>query len=167
VTSPEGTIGRGARLAVAAMLCGLSVTVASACSTAQLADQLGKAQYVAEMRALVAQVKADGESLRADLVDKGKSLDQVVGRASADLVKVRVRLKEIRPPDQIAALHERLTKVVGQLSGVFNQAQQALLTGDFNGLLALAPQAQGLSAQVGQIAQEFVGAGYRIDTGAR
>lgn len=167
MTSREATVGRGARLVAAAVLCGLTVTVASACSTAQLADQLGKARYVAQMRALVAQVKADAESLRADVVDKGKSLDRVVGKASADLVEVRTRLKEIRPPDQIAALHEQLTKVVGQLSGVFSQAQQALLNGDFGGLLALAPQAQGLSAQVGQISQEFVQAGYRIDTGGR
>jgi hypothetical protein len=167
VSNSDATAGRGVRLAAAAILCGLSITVASACSTAELADQLGKAQYVAQMRALVSQVKADGNSLRADLVDKGKPLDQVIGNASADLVKVRTRLKEIRPPDQIAALHARLTKVVGQLSGVFSQAQQALLTGDISGLLSLAPQAQGLSAQVGQISQEFVQAGYRIDSGGQ
>jgi hypothetical protein len=167
VASREPTVGRGVRLALAAMLCALSVITASACSTAEIADQLGKAQYVAEMRSLVAQVKADAESLRSDVVDKGKTLDQVVGKASADLVKVRTRLKEIKPPAQIAALHNRLTDVVGQLSGVFSSAQQAVLNGDLNELLALVPQAQGLTSQVGQISQEFVQQGYRIDSGVR
>jgi hypothetical protein len=166
VASRGATAGRGVHLAGAALLCALSVTFASACSTSQLADQLNKAQYVAQMRTLVAQVKADGDALRADLVKQGQSLDKVLGKASADLVEVRTRLKEIKPPAQIASLHNRLTAVVGQLSGVFGQAEQALLTGDFNGLLALVPQAQGLTAQVGQISQDYGQAGYRLEPSA-
>jgi hypothetical protein len=166
VASRDATVGRGVRLATAGLLCALSVTVASACSTAQLADQLTKAQYVAEMRSLLVQVKADAKTLRGDLVDQGQTVDKVLGKASDDLVAVRIRLKEIKPPAEIASLHNQLTSIVGQLSGVFGRAQQALLAGDLNGLLALVPQAQGLTAQVGQISQDFGRAGYRIESGA-
>jgi hypothetical protein len=160
--SPRGLLP-GAALG---LLCAVSLGLGAGCGASDAVEGLTKAQYLAQMRSLVAEVRADAKELR-EAIASPRGLGDTVVRARRDLEDVAVRLREMSPPDAIAALHDRLTGVVEQFSALVGRAQTAIGSGDIAALIGLAPAVQEEIGELGQVSREFAANGYAIESDAR
>jgi hypothetical protein len=143
------------------LACAVTVPLASGCAAS---DSLTKAQYIAELRAVIAEVeevsKLPSRLLQAQSVAQARLL---LGDALQGYDEIVSRLEDVTPPDEVADLHDRL---VGALSGFrdeFAQAEEAIDSGDLSALLGIPEAASQFSAEFADLSQEFSERGY--DTG--
>jgi hypothetical protein len=153
---------------VAAAVLAVSVTAGaiSGCSeTDEALDQLGKAQYIVELRALVKRVQAESQVaaklLSVDSLGEAVPLIEDVVETFDEIV---VRLEEIDPPDEIAAVHDRLTAALRSASNLLTDAQQAIETNDLASLLLLAPQLSDFRERFRGIIDDYDSEGYQLIT---
>lgn len=154
-----------AALAATSLLCG-SVGLASGCSeTDDALDQLGKAQYIVELRALVKRVQAESQLaqklLSVDSIAEAVPLIEDVVETFDEIV---ARLEEIEPPDEIAAVHNRLTQALRSASNLLTDAQQAIEARDLASLLILAPQLSDFRERFRGIVDDYDSEGYQLIT---
>ena len=153
---------------VAAIVLAGSLTAGtmSGCSESDEAlNQLGKAQYILELRALVKQVQAESQVaaklLSVDSLGEAVPLIEEVVETFDEIV---VRLEEIDPPDEIAAVHDRLTVALRGASDLLTDAQQAIETQDLASLLILAPQLSDFRERFRGIIDDYDAEGYQLIT---
>jgi hypothetical protein len=152
---------------VAAALCTVAVvSVASTpgCSeTDELSDRLSKAQYLFELRGVVAEVR---QSLRlADRFRNVSSLDQLtrlVDRTVAEYGRIVDRMESIEPPEDVADLHDRFTATLVSAEGTLEEANQSLQAGDLAALIGLAGEVEGLARDFGDITVDYSERGYDL-----
>lgn len=152
----------------------LAVAVAAAagttsgCSQAdQVSNGLTKARYLIEMRALANKVR-EQTRLAIELVNVGslKQAVPVIDRAVTAFDEVVARLEEIEPPQEIAALHNRLTAALAGASNLLSDAQAAVKKGDLVSLIVLAPQLNQFRDRFRGIAADYAAAGYELESPA-
>jgi hypothetical protein len=153
---------------VAAVVLAASVsagTMAGCSETDEALNQLGKAQYIVELRALVKQVQAESQVaaklLSVDSLGEAVPLIKDVVETFDEIV---VRLEEIDPPDEIAAVHNRLTEAMRSASNLLTDAQQAIETNDLASLLLLAPQLSDFRERFRGIIADYDSEGYQLIT---
>ena len=159
--------GRGASVfAALALAVALSATAgaSSGCSqTDQLSDQLTKAQYVIEMRALANRVR-EQTKLAIELVNVGSLQEAapVIEEAITEFDQIVASLEQIEPPAAIAGLHKQLTAALAGASDLLNDAEQAVTKGDIASLIVLAPQLSEFRDRFRGIVQEYDARGYEL-----
>jgi hypothetical protein len=153
---------------IAAVVLAASVTAGtmSGCSeTDDALDQVGKAQYILELRALVKRVQAESQVaaklLNVDSLAEAAPLIEEVVETFDEIV---VRLEEIDPPDEVAAVHNRLTAALSSASDLLTDAQQAVESSDLASLLLLAPQLSDFRERFSAIIDEYDSEGYQLIT---
>ena len=160
---------RRARPSVAAVsLCvvgAVSLAGAPGCAeTDELSDRLSKAQYLLELRAVVAEVR---QSLRlADRFGDVSSLDQLtrlVDRTVAEYGRIVDRMEAIDPPEDVADLHERLTETLISVEGTLEEANLSLQSGDIAALIGLAEEVQGLGHDFSRLSADYAERGYDVN----
>jgi hypothetical protein len=148
-----------AALGFACLLAGASVL--SACSASDTLDKLNKAQYLAQLRAVVAQVKKEARVPRQLLQAKdAKERKQVLNRAVADFDATVKSLDAITPPSEVAGLHHRLVALMQGFDNLFIRANQSVQTGDYGALVDLPAEASMLGSQFVDLRQDFAAQGY-------
>ena len=158
-------LGRAAAVGAAVAVLGASVTAGtlSGCSQADEAlNQLGKAQYIVQMRALVKRVQRETR-LAANLlrVDSISEAVPVIGRAIESFDEIVARLEEIEPPDEVAAIHDRLTAALSSASDLLTDAKRAIEQRNLASLLVLAPQLSDFRERFRGIVEDYDAAGYQ------
>ncbi|MBM3666022.1 MAG: hypothetical protein FJW90_00815 [Actinobacteria bacterium] len=158
---------RSARLAVVALAVAVSVTAgaASGCSeTDDLSDRLTKAQYVLEMKALVARVQRESR-LAAELlsVDSLAEAAPVIGEVVEQFDEIVARLEEIEPPEEVATVHNALASAMSSASDLLTDAKGAVESDDIASLLLLlAPQLADFREQFRGIVSGYEAQGYEL-----
>jgi hypothetical protein len=153
-------------VAAAALALTGSVGATSGCSeTDEALNQLGKAQYIVELRALVKRVQAESQLaqklLSVDSIGEAVPLIEDVVETFDEIV---ARLEEIEPPDEIAAVHNRLTQALRSASNLLTDAQQAIEARDLASLLILAPQLSDFRERFRGIIDDYDSEGYQLIT---
>ena len=160
----------GKKLMVGAAVAVMGASVAagglSGCAESDEAlNQLGKAQYILQMRALVKRVQEESQVaaklLNVDSLAEAVPLIEDVVETFDELV---ADLKEIDPPDEIAAVHRRLTAALASASELMTEAQQAIKRQDLVSLLLLAPQLSDFRERFRSIVDDYDSAGYQLIT---
>jgi hypothetical protein len=153
---------------VAAVVLAASVsagTVSGCSETDEALDQLGKAQYIVELRALVKKVQAESQVAAKLLsVDSLAEAAPLISDVVETFDEIVVRLEEIDPPDEIAAVHDRLTAALRSASDLLTDARQAVETNDLASLLLLAPQLSDFRERFHGIINDYDSAGYQLIT---
>jgi hypothetical protein len=146
----------------------LSVTAGglSACSTSDEAlNQVGKAQYILELRALVKRVQRETQLASKLLtVDSVGAAAPVIGEAVDAFDEIVDELERIDPPDEIASVHNRLTAAMRSASDLLNDAQSAVKDRDLASLLVLAPQLSDFRDRFKSVIADYDSAGYQLIT---
>lgn len=152
----------GAALTV--FLAASSVGLVSGCSTSdQIADQLNKAQYVAQINALVKEMK-DELRLGTALIQSG-SLAEAKPRLEKAVTKfnrIVARLQAMNPPAAIKAVHERFTNALVHFRDVVASTKTALQQGNLGALLNGGQELLAFPQQLNSSIQEFQGQGYEV-----
>lgn len=153
-------------LAAVVLAASVAAGMMSGCSESDEAiDQLGKAQYILELRALVKKVQSESQVaaklLSVDSLGQAVPLIEDVVETFDEIV---VRLEEIDPPDEIAAVHNRLTAAMRSASNLLTDAQQAIETNDLASLLLLAPQLSDFRERFRGIIADYDSKGYQLIT---
>ena len=140
-------------------------TVSGCSETDEALNQLGKAQYIVELRALVKKVQTESQVaaklLSVDSLGEAVPLIEDVVETFDEIV---VRLEEIDPPDEIAAVHDRLTSALRDASNLLTDGQQAIETNDLASLLLLAPQLSDFRERFRGIIADYDSEGYQLIT---
>jgi hypothetical protein len=140
-------------------------TVSGCSESDEALDQLGKAQYIVELRALVKQVQAESQVaaklLSADSLGEAVPLIEDAVETFDEIV---VRLEEIDPPDEIAAVHDRLTAAMRSASDLLTEGQEAIEGNDLASLLLLAPQLSDFRERFRGIIDDYDSEGYQLIT---
>jgi hypothetical protein len=155
---------RGIAAALCATIAAASLASAPGCAeTDELSERLSKAQYLIELRAVVAEVR---ESLRVGErfleVSSVEQLTRLVDRAVARYDQIVDRMESIEPPEEVADLHGRLTDAMVAAQGVLQDASASLQAGDLAALLALAGEVDGLAQDVGGLTVDYAERGYDL-----
>lgn len=161
-------LARATAVGVAVAVLGASVLAGglSGCSQADEAlNQVGKAQYILELRALVKRVQQETQ-LAAKLlsVDSLSEAAPLIGEAVDQFDQIVARLEEIDPPDEIAAVHNRLTAAMRSASDLLTDAQRAVKDQNLASLLLLAPQLSDFRERFRGIVDDYDSAGYQLIT---
>lgn len=152
-----------AALGLACFLAGASLL--SACSASDTLDSLNKAQYLAQLKAVVVQVKKEAKVPKRLLQAKdAKERKQVLNQAVADFDATVKSLDAITPPTEVAGLHNRLVALMQGFDNLFIRANQSVQSGDYGALVDLPAEASMLGNQFVALRQEFAAEGY--ETGA-
>lgn len=158
-------LGRAAAVGAAVAVLGVSVTAGtlSGCSQADEAlNQVGKAQYIVQMRALVKRVQRETR-LAASLLsaDSISEAVPVIGQAIESFDEIVAKLEEIEPPDEVAAIHDRLTAALSSASNLLTDAKRAVEQRNLASLLILAPQLSDFRERFRGIVEDYDEAGYQ------
>lgn len=154
-----------AAVAVVALAASLGGGTLSGCSeTGDLSDKLNKAQYVLELKALVKRV-TEQTMLAAELisVDSLAEAAPLIEEAVAEFDEIVARLEEIEPPEEVAAIHDRLTAALGSASELLTDAQGALESNDIASLILLAPQLSDFRERFRGLVEDYSARGYELD----
>jgi hypothetical protein len=159
---------RGRVVAVGAVVLAMSGSagLATGCSeTDEALNQAGKAQYILELRALVKKVQAESQVaaklLSVDSLAEAVPLIEDVVESFDEIV---ARLEEIEPPDEVAAVHNRLTAALSSASSLLTDAQRAIESNDLASLLVLAPQLSDFRERFRSIIADYDSEGYQLIT---
>jgi hypothetical protein len=148
-----------AALGFACLLAGASLL--SACSASDTLDKLNKAQYLAQLRAVVAQVKKEAKVPKQLLQAKdAKERKQVLNRAVAHFDATVKSLDAITPPAEVAGLHNRLVAMMQGFDNLFIRVNQSVQSGDYGALVDLPAEASTLGNQFVALRQDFAAQGY-------
>ena len=156
----------------AAALCAMptaSVGAVSGCAeTDELSDRLTKAQYLLELQRAFRQVRANAD-LPGRLIDarSPQELAAVIDEAAGELDELTARLEEVRPPDEVADLHNRLTALLRSFSDLFTESAQALEQGDYGALVGVPAEASDLSTEFADLSADYAKRGYEVDASAK
>jgi hypothetical protein len=159
---------RAGALFAALALVGGTAGFASGCSESdEVLNQAGKAQYILELRALVKLVQRESQVAAKLLsVDSLAEAAPVIGEAVETFDELVARLEEIEPPDEVAAVHDRLTAALASASDLLTDAKRAVEGNDLAALLLLAPQLSDFRERFRTIVDDYDSQGYQL-IGAR
>jgi len=153
---------------VTAALCTIAtVSMASApgcAETDELSDRLSKAQYLIQLRGVVAEVR---QSLR--LVERFQNVSSVdeltalLDRTVAEYGRIVDRMESIEPPEDVADLHDRLTETLVGAEGTLEEANQSLQAGDVAALIGLGEEVQGLAQDFAELGSDYRERGYDLE----
>ncbi len=135
-----------------------ATTAAATTTGAAAAQALGKAAYVAQMRAI-------GRSLSASLTALGKATTAAnaataLKQVQDDLRAAAEKLAAITPPARVAALHARLVRAVREFADELSSVIAQLQAGKLSALSAV-PTLKGL-AEIQAASAAIQGRGYKI-----
>ena len=142
-----------------------SLVAPSGCAqTDELSDRLSKAQYLIELRAVVAEVRASIRRLtRFEEFPSLVELDRLLNQAIAEYRRIVDRMEAIEPPEDVEDLHERFTAVLVTAEGALLQARRAVNSGDVRALVGLGEEVTGLTRDVAQLRADYAERGYDLE----
>ncbi|MGZ5313475.1 MAG: hypothetical protein ACXWEA_04645 [Solirubrobacterales bacterium] len=158
--SPRGL----ATAACAGLLTASSLGLASGCSTSdQVSEQLNKAQYVAQINALLRQLK-DEAKLGKQLINSGSLAEAgpILKQAAAKFDQIVNRLRAIDPPAAIRSVHDQLTNALVHFRDVVATTRQALENGDLGALLTGGQELLAFPQQLNAVVADYNAQGYAI-----
>lgn len=154
----------GVGIATAVLAASVAGGALAGCSeTDDLSDRLTKAQYVLEMKALVARVQRESR-LAAELlsVDSLAEAAPVIGEVVEQFDEIVARLEEIEPPEEIATVHNALASALSSASDLLTDAKGAVESNDIASLLLLAPQLADFRERFRGIVSDYEAQGYEL-----
>lgn len=152
-----------AALGFACLLAGASLL--SACSASDTLDNLSKAQYLAQLRAVVAQVRKEAKVPKQLLqAEDARERKRVLNRAVTHFDATVKSLDAITPPTEVAGLHDRLVALMQGFDNLFIRVNQSVQSGDYGALVDLPAEASTLGNQFVDLRRDFAAQGY--ETGA-
>jgi hypothetical protein len=154
-----------ASAALVALLTASSVGLASGCSTSdKVSEQLNKAQYVAQINALLRELKEEAQ-LGKQLVNSGSLAEAgpILKKAAAKFDRIVNRLQEIDPPAAVKRVHEQLTNALVNFRDVIATTRQALQNGDFGALLTGGQELLAFPRQLNTVIADYNAQGYAIE----
>jgi hypothetical protein len=155
----------GVALAAAVLAASATAGAVSGCSTTDdLSDRLTKGRYALEMKALADRVRKQTR-LAIELVKVGSLAEAapLIDKAVGEFDEIVARLEENEPPDEIAAVHDRLTAALGGASSLLTDARDAVKGSDIASLILLAPQLSDFRDRFRGIVQDYEAQGYDLE----
>lgn len=145
------------------LITGSGGLVAGCSQTDEISEQLTRAQYVLEMKALVKRVQAESR-LAANLlsVDSLAEAAPLIDEVVEQFDEIVSRLEEIEPPQEIAALHNALTGALSSAAELLTDAKQAVESDDIASLILLAPQLADFRDRFREIVGDYEAEGYDL-----
>ena len=154
----------GVGIATAVLAVSMAGAALTGCSeTDDLSGKLTKAQYVLEMKALVAQVQRESR-LAAKLLslDSLAEAAPVIGEVVERFDEIAVRMEEIEPPEEVAAVHVALASALSSAGDLLTDVKGAVESNDIASLLLLAPQLADFRDQFRGIVEDYEAEGYSL-----